>query len=88
MSGMRPRIQRGDMAALRLVFGDEQASLRLVYDPDETEEALAHGFGFALSYLDRTLAPLVRDIVLRAATGFDGQSGPQSGAVPWHLPVT
>ncbi|HIA00642.1 MAG TPA: hypothetical protein EYN66_01800 [Myxococcales bacterium] len=48
-------------------------------DPEKKEQALAHGSEYALSYLDRTLAPAVRNILLTAADSFDGQNAAVAG---------
>jgi hypothetical protein len=65
-----PVAKCGDTALLRLVLGDEWISLRLVFDPDGSQQALARAHGHGLSYLERQLIEPLRSIVLSAAQAF------------------
>jgi hypothetical protein len=73
------RGRAGDRSVLWLEYQGERMTLLLVCDPQQEEQALAHGCGYALSYLDRNLSAVIRPILLKAAKAFNGRSKILSG---------
>src|SRR5690349_7107951 len=65
-----------------VVIGDGRgtATLMFVPDPEKKRRALAHGRGYALSHVERTLPPSLREDVIGLGRAFSREAG-QDGSL-------